>query len=177
VIKTALLAGGRLWEMVREWEPGRGTSEERLELIRRCAAYKVRVVAADPTERGRRAVLNLGHSIGHAIEVATDFKAFAHGEAVGIGLLPALWLSAQTEGLDPGVEDEVRDLLRRHDMPVVARNVSPGAIVDAMSRDKKARGGRVRFALLSEIGSPVWDRDPGDDLVEAAVARAVAHRG
>jgi 3-dehydroquinate synthetase len=46
-----------------------------------------------------------------------------------------------------------------------------------MSHDKKARGGRVRFALLSEIGSPVWDRDPGDDLVETAVARAVAHRG
>ena len=177
VIKTALLAGGRLWEMVRQWEPGRGTSEERLELIRRCAAYKVRIVAADPTERGRRAVLNLGHSIGHAIEVATDYKAFAHGEAVGIGLLPALWLSAQTEGLDPAVEDEVRDLLRRHDLPVVARNVSPAAIVDAMSHDKKARGGRVRFALLSEIGNPVWDRDPGDELVETAVARAVAHRG
>jgi shikimate kinase/3-dehydroquinate synthase len=177
VIKTGLLAGGRLWEMVQAWEPGRGATEQRLELIRRCAAYKVRVVAADPTERGRRAVLNLGHSIGHAIEVATDYKAFAHGEAVGIGLLSALWLSARTEGLDPAVEEEVRDLLRRHELPVVARNVSPAAIIDAMSHDKKARGGRVRFALLSEVGSPVWDRDPGDDLVETAVARAVAHRG
>jgi shikimate kinase/3-dehydroquinate synthase len=174
VIKTALLAGGRLWDMVRDWEPGRGSPEQRLELIRRCAAYKVRVVAADPTERGRRAVLNLGHSIGHAIEVATDYKAFAHGEAVGIGLLSALWLSAQTEGLDPAVEEEVRQLLRRHGLPVAARNVSPAAIVDAMAHDKKARGGRVRFALLSEIGNPVWDRDPGDDLVETAVARAVA---
>jgi shikimate kinase / 3-dehydroquinate synthase len=174
VIKTALLAGGRLWEMVRGWEPGRGSPEQRLELIRRCAAYKVRVVAADPTEHGRRAVLNLGHSIGHAIEVATDYKAFAHGEAVGIGLLSALWLSAQTEGLDPALEEEVRDLLRRHGLPVSARNVSPAAVIDAMSHDKKARGGRVRFALLSGIGSPVWDRDPGDDLVETAVARAVA---
>jgi shikimate kinase/3-dehydroquinate synthase len=177
VIKTALLAGGRLWEMVRDWDPGRGTPEQRLELIRRCAAYKVRVVASDPTERGRRAVLNLGHSIGHAIEVATGYKAFAHGEAVGIGLLSALWLSAQTEGLDPSVEEEVRGLLRRHGLPVAARNVSPAAIVEAMSRDKKARGGRVRFALLQAIGEPVWDRDPGDDLIEAAVARAVAHRG
>jgi len=107
VIKTALLAGGRLWEMVREWEPGRGTPEQRLEVIRRCAAYKVRVVAADPTEQGRRAVLNLGHSIGHAIEVATGYKAFAHGEAVGIGLLSALWLSAQAEGLDPAIEESL----------------------------------------------------------------------
>jgi 3-dehydroquinate synthetase len=137
----------------------------------------VRIVAADPTERGRRAVLNLGHSIGHAIEVATDFKAFAHGEAVGIGLLSALWLSAQTEGLDPAVEEEVRDLLRRHELPVTARNVSPAAVIDAMSHDKKARGGRVRFALLAGIGNPVWDCDPGDDLIETAVARAVARRG
>jgi shikimate kinase/3-dehydroquinate synthase len=176
VIKTALLAGGRLWEMVRAWEPGRGTPEQRLELIRRCAAYKVRVVAGDPTEKGRRAVLNLGHSIGHAIEVATDYKAFAHGEAVGIGLLSALWLSAQTEGLDSSVEEEVRDMLRRHGLPVTARNVSPTAIIDAMSRDKKTRSGRVRFALLADIGEPVWDRDPGDELVEKAVARAVAQR-
>ena len=176
VIKTALLAGGRLWEMVREWEPGRGTPDQRLELIRRCAAYKVRVVAADPTEQGRRAVLNLGHSIGHAIEVATEYKAFAHGEAVGIGLLSALWLSAQSEGLDPGIEPEVRALLRRHGLPVTARNVSPTAIIDAMARDKKARAGRVRFALLEGVGSPVWGRDPGDDLIEAAVARAVAKR-
>jgi 3-dehydroquinate synthetase len=136
----------------------------------------VRVVAADPTEQGRRAVLNLGHSIGHAIEVATAYKAFAHGEAVGIGLLSALWLSAQTQGLDPAVEDEVRDLLRLHGLPVTARNVSPAAIVDAMSRDKKARGGRVRFALLEDVGRPVWGIDPGDELVEQAVARAVARR-
>jgi uncharacterized circularly permuted ATP-grasp superfamily protein len=133
-------------------------------------------IAADPTEQGRRAVLNLGHSIGHAIEVATEYKAFAHGEAVGIGLLSALWLSAQSEGLDPGVEPEVRALLRRHGLPVTARNVSPTAIIDAMAHDKKARAGRVRFALLEGVGSPVWGRDPGDDLIEAAVARAVAKR-
>jgi 3-dehydroquinate synthetase len=59
---------------------------------------------------------------------------------------------------------------------VTARNVSPTAIIDAMSRDKKTRSGRVRFALLADIGEPVWDRDPGDDLVEKAVARAVAQR-
>jgi shikimate kinase / 3-dehydroquinate synthase len=176
VVKTALLAGGRLWELVRGWGPGRGSAEERLELIRRCAAYKARIVAADPTEQGERAVLNLGHSIGHAIEVATGYSAFAHGEAVAIGLLPALWLSAQVAGLDPALEDEVRDLLRRHGLPVTARNVPPGAIVEAMARDKKARDGRVRFALLEAVGRPVFGVDPGDELVERAVARAVTRR-
>jgi 3-dehydroquinate synthetase len=176
VVKTGLLAGGRLWELVRAWEPGRGSPEERLELIRRASAYKARIVAADPNERGERAVLNLGHSVGHAIEAATGYKAFSHGEAVAIGLLAALWLSAQCAGLDPGVEEEVRQLLRTHELPVTARNVSPGAVIDAMAHDKKAREGRVRFVLLEAIGKPVWGIDPGDELVEKAVARAVARR-
>jgi shikimate kinase / 3-dehydroquinate synthase len=174
VVKTGLLAGGRLWELVRAWEPGRGSPEERLELIRRCAAYKARIVAADPEERGERAVLNLGHSVGHAIEAATGYKAFSHGEAVGIGLLAALWLSAKCAGLDAAVEEEVRELLRRHELPVTARNVSPAAVIDAMAHDKKARGGRVRFVLLEAIGRPVWGVDVPDELVEKAVARAVA---
>ena len=70
----------------------------------------------------------------------------------------------------------MRALLRRHGLPVTARNVSPTAIIDAMAHDKKARAGRVRFALLEGVGNPVWGRDPGDDLIEAAVARAVAKR-
>ena len=176
VVKTGLLAGGRLWELVRGWEPGRGSPDDRLELIRRCAAYKARIVVADPEERGQRAVLNLGHSVGHAIEVATGYKAFSHGEAVAIGLLAALWLSSQSTGLDAAVEDEVRDLLRRQGLPVVARNVNPGAVIDAMAHDKKAREGRVHFALLEGVGRPVWGIDPGDELVETAVARAVARR-
>jgi len=131
-------------------------------------------VAADPEERGERAVLNLGHSVGHAIEAATGYKAFSHGEAVGIGLLAALWISARCAGLDAAVEEEVRELLRRHELPVTARNVSPAAVIDAMAHDKKARGGRVRFVLLEAIGRPVWGVDVPDELVEKAVARAVA---
>ena len=173
VIKTGLLSGGRLWDLVQRWEPGRGTPEERLELIRRCAAYKARIVAEDPTEQGIRAVLNLGHSIGHALETATSYRAFSHGEAVAIGLLPALWLSTQICGLDPSVEQQVRGLLELHELPTAARNVDPDAVLEAMRRDKKARGGRVRFALLEKIGKPVFGADPGDDLITQAVARAI----
>ena len=157
---------------------GPGDAEQRLELIRRCAAYKVRIVAADPTERGRRAVLNLGHSIGHAIEVATDYKAFAHGEAVGDrAAVGAVALGPDSRARPGGGGARCASCCALHELPVAARNVSPAAIIDAMSRDKKARGGRVRFALLAGIGNPVWDCDPGDDLIETAVARAVAHRG
>lgn len=173
VIKTALLAGGRLWELVYSWQPGRGTAEERLELIRRCGAHKSRVVAADPHEHGVRATLNLGHTIGHAIETATGYAAYAHGEAVAIGLLPALWLSSRLCGLDATVEGEVRSLLERHGLPTAARGVDPQRVVEAIRLDKKSAGGRVRFALLEAVGKPVWGIDPGDELVAEAVGRVV----
>ena len=176
VIKTGLLAGGRLWEMVREWEPGRGTPEQRLELIRRCAAYKVRVVAADPTEQGRRAVLNLGHSIGHAIEVATEYKAFAHGEAVGIGLLVGALALGPGRGPRPG---DRAGGARAAAPPRAARDGAQRQPdgdhrCDVTRQEGPGRAGAVR--LLEDVGRPVWGRDPGDDLIEAAVARAVAKR-
>jgi 3-dehydroquinate synthetase len=173
VIKTGLLAGGRLWDMVTAWEPGRGTGEQRLELIRRCAAYKAHVVAVDPQERGMRAVLNLGHSIGHAMEAAAGYSGLAHGEAVALGLLPALWLSSRVAGLDPDVERQVRDLLAAHELPVTYAGVDPAAVRDALRRDKKARGGRVRFVLLEAIGKPVWGVDVDDDLIDQAIERAI----
>ena len=172
MIKTGLLAGGRLWELVRGWEPGRGTPERRLELIRRCAAYKARIVADDPTEQGVRAVLNLGHSIGHAIEAAAGYTGIGHGEAVAVGLLPALWLSSRLCGLDPAVEDEVRELLVRHGLPTSHAGVDPAEVRAALGRDKKARAGRVRFVLLEEVGPPVFGVDVPDDLIDQAVARA-----
>ena len=130
-------------------------------------------MAEDPTEQGIRAVLNLGHSIGHALETATSYRAFSHGEAVAIGLLPALWLSIQVCGLDPAVEQQVRELLELHELPTAARNVDPEAVLEAMRRDKKARGGRVWFALLERVGKPVFGVDPGDDLISQAVGRAI----
>ena len=174
VIKTGLLAGGRLWDLVQRWEPGRGTPEERLELIRRCAAYKARIVAEDPTEQGIRAVLNLGHSIGHALE--------------GERPLPRLQLTAKRSRSDCCLRCGCRSrfvasirlwssrcvsLLELHELPTAARNVDPEAVLEAMRRDKKARGGRVRFALLERVGKPVFGVDPGDDLISQAVGRAI----
>ena len=173
VVKTGLLSGGRLWDMVRAWEPGRGAPEQRLELIRRCAAYKAHVVAVDPQEQGFRAVLNLGHSIGHAVEAAAGMGRIAHGEAVAIGLLPALWLSSRVAGLDPALEDEVRALLRHHELPVTATGLDPAAVRDALRRDKKARGGRVRFTLLEAVGQPVFGVDVEDELIDEAIRRAL----
>ena len=87
VLKTALIAGGALWERVAA---GADLDEQ---TILACARTKLAVVAADERDAGRRQVLNLGHTVGHAIETATGYARYRHGEAVGLGLLAALRLS------------------------------------------------------------------------------------
>ena len=118
VVKTALLAGGRLWELVRGWEPGPGEVAGRAELVQRCAGFKALVVAEDPEERGRRAILNLGHTIGHGIESAAGYGGLSHGECVAIGLVAALRLSVQLAGLDGGYRGRDRGgCSQRHGLP------------------------------------------------------------
>jgi shikimate kinase/3-dehydroquinate synthase len=168
VLKTALLAGGELWEQVRavsslDVDAISGT-------VFACARYKVGVVAADERDAGRRAVLNLGHTVGHAIEQASGYSRYRHGEAVGLGLLAALRLS--------GAEDlraEVNLLLERHGLPTHLEGVDTDDVLDAVGRDKERTAEGVGFVLLSSPGEPVVGQlvDPArvreavDELQEA----------
>jgi shikimate kinase/3-dehydroquinate synthase len=152
VVKTALLAGGPLQELVAGWPPGAGERAARARLVRRCAAYKARIVAEDPTERGLRAVLNLGHTVGHGVEAAAGYGGLLHGEAVAVGLSAALWLSVRLAGLDPAVLDETEALLRRHGLPIRAPGVDAAAVHAAMRGDKKRAAGRPRMVLLEAGG-------------------------
>jgi shikimate kinase/3-dehydroquinate synthase len=173
VVKTALLAGGRLWELVRAWAPGPGEPAARTELVRLSAAYKARVVGEDPTERGLRAVLNLGHTIGHGVEAAAGYGTLLHGEAVAVGLMAALRLSAELRGLDEDVVAEVGALLAANGLPVRAEGVAAAGVEAAMRGDKKRTGGRPRMVLLDAVGAPVYGIDPGDAALTRAVASAL----
>jgi shikimate kinase/3-dehydroquinate synthase len=173
-VKTGLLAGADLHRRCLAWGSGIGTTAERVELVRRAAAYKARVVAEDPHERGVRAVLNLGHTIGHAVEAAAGYGTLLHGEAVAIGLSAALWLSVEVRGLDPAVLAETEAALTRAGLPVRAPGVGAAAVREALGADKKRARGRVLMVLLDAVGAPVFGVDPGDDLVRAAVERAVS---
>jgi shikimate kinase / 3-dehydroquinate synthase len=151
ILKTGLLAGGALWERVREIDEI--DPDDLDDVIFACARYKCEVVAADERDTGLRAALNLGHTIGHAIEAATAYEVFRHGEAVGIGLLAALRLSDA-----PSLRDEVEAILRRHRLPVSLdaehRDEWAGGILEALQRDKKRTAAGVGFVLLSEPGRP-----------------------
>jgi 3-dehydroquinate synthetase len=142
VVKTALIAGGPLWERVR------GGAVADAATVLACAQTKLAVVAADERDGGARQVLNLGHTVAHAIETATGYTAYRHGEAVALGLLAALRLS----GLDD-LRAEVAELLGAQGLPARLEGCSPEAVVDAVARDKKRLGeAPVPFVLLAAPG-------------------------
>ena len=160
VVKTALIAGGELWDRVRA-----GADPTDPGLIAGCALTKLRIVARDERDAGLRQVLNLGHTVGHAIEAATGFAAYRHGEAVALGLLAALRLSDQDD-----LRAEVETLLRNHGLPTQLRHADPDAVVMATARDKKRRGsGPVPFVLLDGPGDP----RPGCQVPAKALVTAV----
>ncbi|MEX0620666.1 MAG: 3-dehydroquinate synthase [Solirubrobacterales bacterium] len=151
VVKTALLAGGELWRQVKELKPGEITS--RADLIFACARYKCGVVAADERDHGLRAVLNLGHTVGHAVESITGYNRYRHGEAVALGLLAALRLSGADQ-----LREEVEDWSRRHGLPVELQPaLDPDEVLRAIQFDKKRTPKGVGFVLLKKPGEPRTD--------------------
>jgi shikimate kinase / 3-dehydroquinate synthase len=161
VIKTALIAGDPLWKRIR----GRNVRADR-DLVLACARTKLAVVAADERDAGSRQALNLGHTVGHAIETVTRYRRYRHGEAVGLGLLAALTLSAQ-----PQLREEVADLLADRGLPTALDpDIDPAEVADATRRDKKRRGGRVGFVLVEAPGDVRTGCPVAGDDVRAAVA-------
>jgi shikimate kinase / 3-dehydroquinate synthase len=159
VVKTALIAGGPLWERVRAGGPLDDA------VIAGCVRTKLRVVAEDERDGGRRQVLNLGHTVGHALEAVTGFGRLRHGEAVALGLLAALRLS----GLD-ALREEVRALLAAAGLPTAIDGVEPEAVVAATARDKKRLGtGPVPFVLVRSPGDVVHGQAVDEPAVLAAV--------
>ena len=151
VLKTALLAGGDLWERVRGMGPDVLTDREALtEVVFACARHKCAVVAADERDSGLRESLNLGHTVGHGIEAATGYERYRHGEAVGLGLLAALRLSDADD-----LRREVGEVLERFGLPVsLDESVEVDAVMEAVGRDKKKTAEGVGFVLLTEPGEP-----------------------
>jgi shikimate kinase/3-dehydroquinate synthase len=164
VLKTALIAGGPLWETVSS---GAEVDER---VILACARTKLAVVAADERDGGRRQVLNLGHTVGHAIETATGYARYRHGEAVGLGLLAALRLSGQDE-----LRARVRELMQARGLPVAFDEdfYMEGlldAILGAMRKDKKRLGDTLPFVLVRAPGEVEFGCAVPDADVRAAVA-------
>ena len=163
VVKTALIAGGTLWERVRAIDELRPPELD--DVIFACARTKLEVVAADERDAGGRAALNLGHTVGHAIEQATGYRRYRHGEAVGLGLLAALRLAGAGS-----LRDEVAALLARRGLPV---ELDPSVAVDdvlaAVERDKKRDAAGVAFVLCERPGEVRTGQRVDADSLRGAV--------
>jgi shikimate kinase/3-dehydroquinate synthase len=164
VLKTALIAGGGLWESVAAGE----RVDERTILA--CARTKLAVVSADERDAGRRQVLNLGHTVGHAIESATGYGRYRHGEAVGLGLLATLRLSGQDD-----LRAKVHELLVANGLPVTlsASEASVDLLIEAIARDKKRVGASVPFVLLAAPGEAQVGHEVPPAELRAAVEELV----
>ena len=137
--------------------------------IERSCALKAEIVARDERESGERALLNFGHTFGHAIETATGYGAWLHGEAVGAGMVMASRLSARLRAIaDPDVE-RMRALVAAAGLPVEAPALGAARYLELMRRDKKVSGGAIRFVLLDRIGAARVRADVPQDALESVL--------
>jgi 3-dehydroquinate synthase len=136
--------------------------------VARCCEIKAAVVGSDEREGGLRAILNFGHTFGHAIEAGLGFGTWLHGEAVGAGMVMAADLSERCGLVPTGLADRLRALIGRAGLPVHGPRLSVEEYLAHMRVDKKAEGGAIRFVLLDGIGSAVVRPAP-EDLVRATL--------
>ncbi len=151
VLKTGLIGDPDLVEMVRKTRQD-GSTAQLIEMVRRCIRVKARVVSADEREGGNRALLNLGHTIGHALEASGGYERWTHGEAVSLGLVAAMKLGVDLGHTPPELDALVTDVLRDAGLPVTldARELREAS--DVIALDKKRIGGEIRFIAVHGVG-------------------------
>jgi 3-dehydroquinate synthase len=140
--------------------------------VRRSCELKARIVAEDERESGARALLNFGHTFGHAIEAGTGYGAWLHGEAVAAGMVMAAELSALMGHLKKNEVVRVRALLKRAGLPVTGPALAPERLLELMALDKKAAKGQTRFVLLESMGRAALRADIDEHAVRAAIVAA-----
>ena len=162
VVKYALLEGEDLLEEIERGQDAlMGRDPAALaQLVHRCATIKARIVAQDEREGGLRRLLNLGHTVGHAVERAAGYGTLRHGEAVSIGLVASCVLSRQRGMLSQPVVERVRSLLERLGLPVCSPPIDPELTRAALVQDKKGSGDQLRWILVEGPGHPVVVSEP-----------------
>ncbi len=135
-------------------------------IIRQSCQIKAQVVAEDERESDRRRILNYGHTIGHALEAATAYAQYSHGEAVAIGMALVALLSERLGYCHTEVRQRLHALLEALNLPVTYSGIPPQRLLEAMTHDKKAVNGVARFILLQDIGAVVFNQEVPLDVLQ-----------
>ena len=171
VIKHAIIADARMFNQLHSWEaksPRRPLALQ--QLVLRNVKIKSKIVQKDDHDlTGERALLNFGHTVGHAIERAGNYRKFLHGEALSLGIVAACAISIRRAGLPSRQRDAVIDLLQRFELPTcLPKNFLREKIFNALKFDKKFEGGKIRFVVTPRIGAAYLTTDVTlEDIREA----------
>jgi 3-dehydroquinate synthase len=137
--------------------------------IARSCEIKATVVAKDEREQNLRAILNFGHTFGHAIEAATAYETYLHGEAVGLGMLIAASLSHRLGLIDGAIMERVRDILGKAGLPTEAPRVGAARVLELMQMDKKVLAGTIRLVLLEKLGRAIVTSNYAQGALDATL--------
>ncbi len=174
VIKYGIICDKGLFDRLGKEMPRllRRDSPALASVVVRSCQIKADVVSKDESELGLRAILNFGHTVGHALESVTEYRQFKHGEAISIGMVSAA-LVGEELGIAPrDITERIADLITAAGLPTAfPRNVSADDMIEAMSRDKKAVDGQFTFILTPRLGDTTIVRDVAPAVVRAAISR------
>lgn len=170
VMKYGLIKSARFYEWIIDnmYEIHERDLETLEEMVLKSCTYKKLVVEKDPTEKGERALLNFGHTIGHAIEKYKNFELM-HGECVALGCVAAAYISWKRNLLSKDEYYEVRDMFVPFNLPISIENINPEEILALTASDKKMEGDRIKFILLKQVGKAIIDSTVTNDEIMAGI--------
>jgi 3-dehydroquinate synthase len=157
IIKHSLLSGNDFFDSLKVYNfIDIKKTESLIYMILESVRFKKSIVSQDEKETGLRGILNLGHTLGHAVESLTQYKKYSHGEAVAQGLVFALILSAQIKNLDKKYFNELLEILQNFKIKSIDKKLKPKDLIAHMIHDKKTSDGHLQFILLDQIGNASW---------------------
>ena len=170
ILKTGLICDEEFFRFVCKNQPEISKLDLSMlsRMIRRCCEIKAGVVERDPKEQGERALLNLGHTIGHAVEKMKNFQLL-HGQCVGVGLIAAAYLSMQRGLLTEEEYEEIRKGCHSYNLPLSVDSLNAGDVLAATKKDKKMEAGHIKFILMDGIGKSFIDKTVTDEELLQAI--------
>lgn len=179
VIKYGIICDVELFEFLEQSMPQLlKRQREALDwVIPRCIAAKARVVRQDEREQRRREILNFGHTVGHALEAVTRYQHFLHGEAVGWGMLAAARLAEKSDGFPVTAAARLERVVRSVGPLPALPHITEDRLIESMHRDKKSRGGVLRFVMPRRIGTVEIGVELPEPRVKQVLAEFITSRG
>ncbi len=172
IIKHGLIADRAYYDFIdaKKHEINSKASDSLIELVYGSCLIKSGVVEKDPKEKGIRAYLNFGHTIGHAIEKLSDYKLL-HGQCVSIGIMAAMYISEKLGNISVSDLEKAGEMLEYFDLPTTLSglDIPAEAILDATKSDKKMRSGKIKFVVLKSVGEAAINNDVDDSLLLEAI--------